>query len=241
MKRFSTEFDYYKILGVARNSDSTDIKQAFRTLAKTHHPDKGGEAEHFKKLQESYVVLMDSNVRDGYDRYLSQYENIGNSSIQMNVPDWYEPNPHLKSEADSDPDLETLDLWPDARYFQDIIDGDIDRPKTLGWHKREERRQNEQEEKRKEQENLQEKLRKMKRAEREAREEEDRLKREKEYEDRVEQQQKESDELLEKNNEAEEKRREIEEHIVKQKLQSKEKSIYSKFVNIYDKTRGNKK
>ena len=36
----SAEFkDYYKILGVARDAGSADIKKAFRKLAREHHPD----------------------------------------------------------------------------------------------------------------------------------------------------------------------------------------------------------
>ena len=32
--------DYYEVLGVSRNSSDTEIKKAFRNLAKENHPDK---------------------------------------------------------------------------------------------------------------------------------------------------------------------------------------------------------
>ena len=42
--------DYYKVLGVESNSSQSDIKKAFRKLSLKHHPDRGGNAEEFKKL-----------------------------------------------------------------------------------------------------------------------------------------------------------------------------------------------
>ena len=54
-----------RVLGV--NSGSTDdhIKQAFRKLAKTHHPDLGGNADRFVKIQQAYEKLMDPTFRKG--------------------------------------------------------------------------------------------------------------------------------------------------------------------------------
>ena len=53
--------DYYKTLGVERTASPDDIKQAFRKLARVHHPDvaknKAVGEEKFKEINEAYEVL----------------------------------------------------------------------------------------------------------------------------------------------------------------------------------------
>ena len=67
-----TKRDYYEILGVDKNASESDIKLAFRRLAKKYHPDVSKEedaAEKFKEAQEAYAVLSDSDKRKKYDQY----------------------------------------------------------------------------------------------------------------------------------------------------------------------------
>lgn len=59
--------NYYSILGVNENATQDDIKKAYRKLAITHHPDKGGSEETFKKISEAYDTLSDTNKRNQYD------------------------------------------------------------------------------------------------------------------------------------------------------------------------------
>ena len=59
--------DYYSVLGVTKQSSQEDIKKAYRKLAMKHHPDRGGDESHFKKIQEAYDVLGDANKRNQYD------------------------------------------------------------------------------------------------------------------------------------------------------------------------------
>ena len=61
--------DYYALLGVERGAGEDEIKKAFRKKAHAIHPDKGGDAEAFKKLNEAYQVLSDPQKRRQYDAY----------------------------------------------------------------------------------------------------------------------------------------------------------------------------
>lgn len=67
--------DYYQILGVPRTATQAEIKKAFRKLARTHHPDAGGDEAKFKEINEAYEVLSDEKKRDLYDQYGTANEN----------------------------------------------------------------------------------------------------------------------------------------------------------------------
>ena len=69
--------DYYEILGVSRDADSSAIKSAYRKLARKYHPDvnKTKEAEEkFKDINEAYEVLSDKNKRQRYDSLGSNWQ-----------------------------------------------------------------------------------------------------------------------------------------------------------------------
>ena len=57
----------YDRLGVQRNAGVDDIKKAYRNLAREHHPDKGGDPEKFKEIQEAHEILSDERRRQVYD------------------------------------------------------------------------------------------------------------------------------------------------------------------------------
>ncbi len=68
----TVERDYYEVLGVGRDADESEIKKAFRGLARKVHPDVSDAPdadERFKEVVEAYEVLSNSETRQLYDRY----------------------------------------------------------------------------------------------------------------------------------------------------------------------------
>jgi curved DNA-binding protein len=73
--------DYYETLGVTRAAPPEEIKQAFRKLARVHHPDVAknkttGEAK-FKEINEAYEVLSDPEKRRRYDELGANWQEGG--------------------------------------------------------------------------------------------------------------------------------------------------------------------
>uniref|UniRef100_A0A674NY36 DnaJ homolog subfamily C member 10 n=1 Tax=Takifugu rubripes TaxID=31033 RepID=A0A674NY36_TAKRU len=65
--------DYYELLGVSKEANTREIRQAFKKLALTMHPDKNPndpEAhDRFLKVNRAYEVLKDEDLRKKYDKY----------------------------------------------------------------------------------------------------------------------------------------------------------------------------
>jgi len=64
--------DFYRILGIPDNATLTDIKSAYRRLAKQYHPDLNPGSrqseEKFKEILDAYTILSDDELRAQYDR-----------------------------------------------------------------------------------------------------------------------------------------------------------------------------
>ncbi|XP_020251228.1 chaperone protein dnaJ A6, chloroplastic-like [Asparagus officinalis] len=64
--------DYYSVLGVSKNASKSEIKSAYRKLARNYHPDvnkESGAEQKFKDISNAYEVLSDDEKRSLYDKY----------------------------------------------------------------------------------------------------------------------------------------------------------------------------
>ena len=72
MSRYNARVDYYSILGIAPHATTTEVKAAYNSLAKKHHPDvnplgRTADKEAFNRITEAKTVLANEKVRMHYD------------------------------------------------------------------------------------------------------------------------------------------------------------------------------
>lgn len=71
--RQDIKVDHYRVLGVARDASTNEIRRAYRRLARQHHPDHNPTSsgtERFVALTRAYEILNDSVQRAHYDQVL---------------------------------------------------------------------------------------------------------------------------------------------------------------------------
>jgi curved DNA-binding protein CbpA len=82
--------DYYKVLGVKRSASKSEVKSAYRKLARLRHPDVNGGSEtaarEFSLLSRAYRVLIDPQERAHHDQQLNGPSDKGYSILQSNNP-----------------------------------------------------------------------------------------------------------------------------------------------------------
>lgn len=61
----------YGVLGVHRKATPTELQEARRELARTHHPDHGGGVDKMVEINAAYFTLHDPKRRKEYDIYLA--------------------------------------------------------------------------------------------------------------------------------------------------------------------------
>jgi len=85
--------EYYEILNINKNASSSEIKKAYRKLALIHHPDKGGNPEIFKKINDAYEILSDTKKKEIYDRFgKSGLEQTASNATTFNPFDLHQMN-----------------------------------------------------------------------------------------------------------------------------------------------------
>jgi curved DNA-binding protein len=71
--------DYYDVLGVRRDASQEEIRQAYRKLVRTYHPDLNkdpGAEDRFKDISEAYSALSDPATRARYDAFGPDFRQV---------------------------------------------------------------------------------------------------------------------------------------------------------------------
>lgn len=118
--------DYYAVLGVAPDATDQVIKDAYRKLARQHHPDvnPGNKAseEKFKEINEAYQALNDPERRKKYDVLRQQYQQFQQQggTRGFNWSNWQaEPVAQTYTRTVTPEDME--DLFGEAEPFSDFF------------------------------------------------------------------------------------------------------------------------
>jgi molecular chaperone DnaJ len=80
--------NYYEALGLSKNATASEIKNAFKKMAKEYHPDLGGDSEKFKSINEAYQILNDSSKKAEYDIKLN-HTNTRRTRFNFSFDDFF--------------------------------------------------------------------------------------------------------------------------------------------------------
>ena len=103
--------DYYSIFGVNKDATKSEIKAAYRSLVKKHHPDTGGDKDNFLQIQLAWETLNDPVKKANYDNTISysrEYSNIKESNWSGGLKN--------KKESSSSKDND-IKLWIKNVYY----------------------------------------------------------------------------------------------------------------------------
>ncbi|XP_074071658.1 dnaJ homolog subfamily C member 10 [Macrotis lagotis] len=105
-----TDKDFYSLLGVSKEANSREIRQAFKKLALKLHPDKNpnnpNAHEDFLKINRAYEVLKDEDLRKKYDKYGEKGLEDNQARGQYESWNYYRYDFGI---YDDDPEIITLD------------------------------------------------------------------------------------------------------------------------------------
>ena len=111
----------YEELGVKSDATEIEIKSSYRSLAKKHHPDQGGDKERFLAIQIAWETLKDPIKKEKYDNQLfSTY--ISSNEITDNWENKVNSKKHNSSNKDREVQTWIKDIYfPSNRLISQII------------------------------------------------------------------------------------------------------------------------
>jgi len=86
MNQSDSNKDYYGVLGVDKDASQRDIDRAHKRQAAKHHPDRGGNEERMKSVNEAYGVLKDATLRRAYDASRTTWATRASSFVPASTP-----------------------------------------------------------------------------------------------------------------------------------------------------------
>jgi hypothetical protein len=81
-------FDPFELLDINEAANITEIKSAYRSLSKLHHPDKGGSQQKFQKIHLAYQALTDKEGILNYQQYGHPDGPPSHSGMAFALPSW---------------------------------------------------------------------------------------------------------------------------------------------------------
>jgi molecular chaperone DnaJ len=132
--------DYYRTLGVTKGATDSEVKRAYRRLARKLHPDVTGDdpksTERFKEITEAYEVLSDPKRRRNYDLFGAESSRGGGPSVEppfQSVTEIFEQIFPRKKKSGPDPGVDIehrvrVTLAEAMRGAEKLVDVELMRP-----------------------------------------------------------------------------------------------------------------
>ena len=110
--------DLYKLLGIERNVPKSDIRKAYRKMAKKAHPDTGGSPDKFALIKRAHDVLTDDDRRKTYDE-TGKIDDDPVDNELGNALQWIQMalDHVLQVCQQRNLDPTSVDLWGDCKIF----------------------------------------------------------------------------------------------------------------------------
>ena len=113
--------NYYEELGINKKASKSEIKSAYRLLAKKYHPDKGGDKDKFLEIQSAWETLNDPLKREIYDSKLSLIDQ-SKDYANLNWEDNIQKNKYNSSSKDKYIEYWIKNIYePINRFINQII------------------------------------------------------------------------------------------------------------------------